>query len=150
VPHGSVPRLPVEVGSSAATCPVAPDLISLQGRAPMLPRVYGSGPCHIAGEGFKAATRPMAPDPAAPIGEGSSASMCPAVHYEPQISGIKKGALMCFQGAPAHFQGTLPCFQGTLARAIKPCKTCGQAAPLRPARHADTWLQCNTSPASHL
>jgi hypothetical protein len=39
VSYDSETRLPAEVGSGAATCPVAPDLTSRLGRAPALPRV---------------------------------------------------------------------------------------------------------------
>jgi hypothetical protein len=47
VSHGSGPCLPVKEGSSAATCPVAPDLASLLRRAPVLscvPRLRTSPP----------------------------------------------------------------------------------------------------------
>jgi hypothetical protein len=37
--YGSGPRLPVELGSNAATCPMAPDLASQLRWAPTLPRV---------------------------------------------------------------------------------------------------------------
>jgi hypothetical protein len=39
VSYGSEPRLPIEVGSSAATCPIAPDLASRLRWASTLPRV---------------------------------------------------------------------------------------------------------------
>jgi hypothetical protein len=38
VPYGSGPHLPAEMGSDAATCPIAPDLASRLRWAPALPR----------------------------------------------------------------------------------------------------------------
>jgi hypothetical protein len=39
VPYDSGPRLPAEVGSNAATCPMAPDLASRLRWVPVLPHV---------------------------------------------------------------------------------------------------------------
>jgi hypothetical protein len=50
VSYGSGPRLPAEVGSDVAMCPMAPDLASRLGRAPALPRV----PWLPVGHGFQA------------------------------------------------------------------------------------------------
>jgi hypothetical protein len=85
--HGSGSCLPAHEGSDAATCPTAPELASLLGRAPTLPCVprlgtlppcsgglrcchvsHGSGPCLPAREGSGAATCPMTPDPASLLG----------------------------------------------------------------------------------
>jgi hypothetical protein len=82
VSHSTEPHLPIREGSSAAMWPMALDLASLLGRAPVLPRVlllqtsppsrgglrcynvsHGSGPCLPTGEGSSVATCPIAPDP---------------------------------------------------------------------------------------
>jgi hypothetical protein len=42
VSPSSEPRFPVEVGSGASTCPMAPGSASLRGRAPVLSHLYGS------------------------------------------------------------------------------------------------------------
>jgi hypothetical protein len=62
VPYSSVPRLSVEVGSSAAMCPMAVDLASRLRWAPALPRVLWlqSSPPGRVGSG--ATMCPMAPD----------------------------------------------------------------------------------------
>jgi hypothetical protein len=57
------PRLPANEGSSAATCPTAPDLASLSRRAPVLPRVLSSGSHLPAEEGSGVPMRPATLDP---------------------------------------------------------------------------------------
>jgi hypothetical protein len=83
VSYGPGPPLLIEVGSSAATCPTAPDLTYLPRWAPTLSRVprsrtsppcrgglqrchvsYGPGPRFLAEVSSGAATCPVAPDPA--------------------------------------------------------------------------------------
>jgi hypothetical protein len=61
VPNGSGPRFSIEVGSSIAMCPKAPDLASLLGRAPTPLRVDSFGPCLPPGEGNDTTTRLMVP-----------------------------------------------------------------------------------------
>jgi hypothetical protein len=82
--------------SQVAMCPVAPDLASLLGRAPTLPRVpwlqtpppfsKGLRCCHVshsfeprilAQEGSGAATCSLVLDPASLRGSGSGAATCP-------------------------------------------------------------------------
>jgi hypothetical protein len=54
MPCSTGPCLPVEVGSGAVMCPVALDLASLIGRAPVCHVSYSSGSCLPTGEGSRA------------------------------------------------------------------------------------------------
>jgi hypothetical protein len=144
----SRPRLPIEVGSGAATRPLAPDPaskwrgprrpmapdpVSMLRRAPVLSRVLWlrtPPPCR---RGLRRCHTSYDSGLHLPVEEGSNTATCPMVLYGLQDVGIKKGTSMCFQGALAWFQGMLAWFQGTLVRAIEACNMCGQAASLRPA-----------------
>jgi hypothetical protein len=104
--YGFGPRLPVETGSGAATCPTTPDLTNLSRRAPALPCaiwLWASPPCrgglqrcHVF-HGF---------EPRVPVGESSSVATRPAVscgarglEYKERFSWPSYAArLMCFQG----------------------------------------------------
>jgi hypothetical protein len=89
--YGSGPRFPAEVGSDAATCPVAPDLTSRLRWAlapPRVPRLQTSLPCwdgrrrrHIS-YGFRSRF---------PTEKDSDAVMCHVVFYGPHVTCIKKG-----------------------------------------------------------
>jgi hypothetical protein len=108
--YGSRPRLPAEVGSGTATCPMAPDHASWLRWAPMLQRVlwlrtsplgcgglrrchefYGSRPPLLAEVGSDAVTCPMTPEPGGLLTEvGSIAAMCRVAPCGSWASGIKK------------------------------------------------------------
>jgi hypothetical protein len=64
MPYGLRPRLPTEVGSGVATCPMAPNVAPGWGRLRRCHVPYGSRPHMLAGVGSSAATCPMAPDQA--------------------------------------------------------------------------------------
>jgi hypothetical protein len=102
VSNGSRPRLPAEVGSSAATCPMALELTSQLRWALTLPLViwlwishlgwgglqccdvsYGSGPRLLAEVGPGAATCHMAPDLASRVRWAPALSRIPWVPMGP-------------------------------------------------------------------
>jgi hypothetical protein len=105
--YSSGPYLPTEMGSSTATCPIAPDLTSLPRRAPVLPCVlwpqtlppcqgglwryhvsYSSEPYHPAMEGSGIAACPMAPDPTSLLERAPALPRVPEVPCGPWASSI--------------------------------------------------------------
>jgi hypothetical protein len=105
------PHLPVEVGSSATTCPVAPDLTSLLRRAPALPCVPQQ-PCLLGKVSSGAATSPMASGSTFLRGELRCCHMshCPCGLWTTGIKkclaapGMQLGSHV-FKGCSAHLQG---------------------------------------------
>jgi hypothetical protein len=71
------PCLPIEAGSGAATCPTAPDLASLLGRAPVLSRVTRLQTPPPYSEGLRCCYVSHSSGPRLPTREGSGAAMCP-------------------------------------------------------------------------
>jgi hypothetical protein len=127
VSHGSGPRLPVEVGSGAATCPMAPGSASLRGELRRCHVFLGSGPRLPAEVSSDAATWP---DLASPRGE----LWCCHVPHDPSglwITGIKKGLT-----APGTY----------LSSHVSKARLRVTDAP---ARHPDMPLQFGSTVAAH-
>jgi hypothetical protein len=113
VPYGFGPRLPAEVGSSAATCPMAPDLTSRLMWAPMLSRVLclrtspigwgGLQRCHVSHGSLRATRFKYKEKPSRPAYTARHAY---------------------FQCTRGHFQGSS--HQGYYASARRAGKQCSQ------------------------
>jgi hypothetical protein len=78
-------------GSSVATCPVAPDLASLIGRALVLPHVEWLQTFLPAREGSGIATRSVAPNPGSLIGRAPASPRLPWLQTPPPY----RGGLRC-------------------------------------------------------
>jgi hypothetical protein len=134
------PRLPVEVDSGAATCPVAPGLASLLRWAPVLPRV----PWHRA--------LPPREESSGTVTCSSALDLTSLPRWAPVLSRIPglaslRGELRCCHvrhdpqravdhrnkerpSCPRHVAG-LACVQSTVAYYRGTCKACGHAATVR-------------------
>jgi hypothetical protein len=123
VPYGSEPCLPAEVGSDAATCPMAPDPTSLLGKSLMLPRVarlWTPPPCSRGLRYYHVSHGSRLHIPAR---EGSGATTCPWLWIPPPCSGGGSGAVMCHVAPyPASLFGRAPVLPRVLwLQTLPPC-----------------------------
>jgi hypothetical protein len=154
VSYGSGPRLPAEVVSGAATCPMALDLANRLRWTVALPhvlwfRIPPPGRCGLRRCHMSYGSKPLL---SAEV--GSSATMCPTGPYGPRASSIKKS----LAGLPVQLDMHVPnahthVFKAPHVRAImllqdvqagsvvNTCKACGHASTVRP------WYGYSLTPA---
>jgi hypothetical protein len=137
VPHGSGPRLPTREGSGGATCPTAPDPISLLRRALVLPR----------------APRLRTPPPCLGGLQYCHLSHSSEPYLHTQCGGLRCCHVSCNPQGAADIQNKERLSyndmkQGTHISKTRPrvnrggCKTCGQMMLFSPTNHAD---MCNNT-----
>jgi hypothetical protein len=102
MPCSTGPCLPVEVGSGAVMCPVALDLASLIGRAPVCHVSYSSGSCLPTGEGSRAPCV-LQLQILPPYGGGLWSTTCPTA---PDSASLL-GGLRCRHCMPCNFLWTV-------------------------------------------
>jgi hypothetical protein len=142
VPCNSRPCLPVGIGSNTATCPVAPDLASWLRWAPALPRVLWLR------------TSPLNRGRLQTLPPNQGGFRCCYTSHDSQwvvgLRYIKKGLVGLAMPLVTRVSKARPhVSEAPDTLAIMACKTCGQAAPLMPARRADMRLQCCAGPVDH-
>jgi hypothetical protein len=140
---GSGPCLPTKAGSSATTCPSAPDPASLLGRAPALSRVPQLRTHLPAQEGSGAAMCPLALDPASLLGRAKALPRVLQLQTLPPYQGQLRRCYVSLGSEPylSQLRAPPPCSGG-----LRRCYVSLGSRPCLPAREGSGAATCPLAP----
>jgi hypothetical protein len=144
--YGSGPHLSAKVGSSAATCPMTPDLTSRLRWASMQPCILWLQTLPPDRGGLRRYQVFYDSEPHLPIEVSSGATTYPVTPCGPRASSIMKSLPVLPVQLGTHVPNVCAQVSKVSDRVYK---MCGQAALSMPAKRADMQVQCDysTTPA---